>query len=137
MQALPGPAGAGRGSSTPDRGGGRRAFEEVARLSFPGPQGSLARHVKTVEWLKAELVASVAALLRASLEGDGERMAESMATVIIVTAVLARRLGTDFDQLERRVVAQVRANLEEEHQLERWYGDFSALERYLWESRRR
>lgn len=109
----------------------------MARLSSPGPQGSLARHVKTVEWLKAELVASVASLLRASLEGDGEAMAETMATVIVATAVLARRLGTDFEQLERKVVAQVRANIEEEHQLERWYGDFSALERYLWESRRR
>jgi len=116
-------------------GGGTR--QEVAPLSAPGPQGSLARHVKTVEWLKAELVASVAALLRASLEGDGEATAEAMATVIVATAVLARRLGMDFEQLERKVVAQVRANIEAEHQLERWYGDFTALERYLWESRRR
>ncbi|BAS29434.1 MazG-like family protein [Limnochorda pilosa] len=105
-------------------------------MSSPGLQGSLARHVKTVEWLKAELVASVASLLRASLDGDGEALGETLATVVVATSVLARRLGIDYDDLERKVAAQVRANIQEEHQLERWYGDFSALERHLRESRR-
>lgn len=109
--------------------------QEVARVSSPGPQGNLARHVKTVEWLKAELVASVASLFRASLDGDGEALAETMATVIVATAVLARRLGMEYEDLDRKVAAQVRANIQEQHQLERWYGDFSALERYLRESR--
>lgn len=91
----------------------------------------IARNLKSVEWLKTELLTSVAALFRAMRESHDEVTLDQLANAIVSAYILGRRLGIDFSQLEMKLRHKVRANAEEPHDFEEWYGDFSALARHL------
>ena len=91
-----------------------------------GMDSGIARQVKALEWLKAELVASVGDFFR-SLRVGGEQAADALANIIMLVLILSRRLGIDPAQLDRKVDARLRANLEKRHELELWFGDLSAV----------
>ncbi len=102
----------------------------------PRADMDVARSFKAIEWLKTELLSAVAELFRAMRQPREDRVADLLANVIMATFVLGRRLGVDFAHLESRLKENVRANAREPHDFETWYGDFTALDRYL-ESRER
>lgn len=91
----------------------------------------VARNAQTVEWLKAELVSAVAAVLHAFQRGREEQVADALAGVLLLTYLLGRRLGISPGRLEQRFAARVHAHLADGHELERWYGDLSALAAHL------
>jgi hypothetical protein len=91
----------------------------------------ITKKVRLVEWLKAELLNGVAALQRALFRKEEDAMLESLADTIITAYLLARRLGFSFARLEGKIAGKLRVNIEEQHQVEKWYGDLSALLEHL------
>lgn len=99
------------------------------------PEMDIARQTKALEWLKAELVAGVGEFFRSLLPGNGAA-ADALANILMLLLILARRLGIDLSQLDRKVDMRLRANLEQRHELELWFGDLSAILRYRTDAKR-
>lgn len=91
----------------------------------------IARNIRLLEWLQAELVGAVAGVLKAAVKGGQEAVLDALAGVIMTTYLLARRLGLSYTRVDLRLVEKLRASLAEGHEVEQWYGDLSALLRYL------
>lgn len=91
----------------------------------------IAKHIHTVEWLKAEIVGSTAALFRAMLKDGDDQVLDALTSLLIATYVLGRRLGHSPAQLHTNVAMTLRDSLGEGHEVEKWYGDLTALLRYL------
>ncbi|BDG61845.1 MazG-like family protein [Caldinitratiruptor microaerophilus] len=96
----------------------------------------VARGLRTIEWLKAELLAAVGDLFRGMLRGADDLVLDSLAHIVLVAYLLARRLGYSYTRLDLKVADQVRRHLDAGHEVERWYGDLSALSRHFRDSRR-
>lgn len=95
----------------------------------------VARNARTVEWLKAELAGGLAGVFRAMWSGRTDAVTESLAVIVMTAYLLARRLGVSFSQLDNKLMGYLRTNIEDEHEIERWYGDLSALSEH-WQNRR-
>jgi len=91
----------------------------------------IARNLKTVEWLKTEQVSSVANLFKALIRGQEEPILESLANVIVATYLLGKRVGINFSKVDLKVESIIKMNIQEEHEVEKWYGDLSNLLHYL------
>lgn len=87
-----------------------------------------------MEWLKGELLSSVAELYREMSRQEPEVLAESLAHLVVAAFLLGRRLGIGYEELGARIGETIRTNIEGGHELERWYKDFSRLERF-WQAR--
>lgn len=96
-----------------------------------GDNRTIARHLKVLDWLKAELVGGVAALFKAMALGGVEAIADALSTIVLSTYVLGRRLGVSYAQLDIRVAARSRELAEDGHEVERSYGDLSALHQHF------
>lgn len=104
---------------------------------IPGNQeGGIAKNIKVIEWLKADLITSVSALFKSMIRGSEEMLLDALSSLIITCYVLGRRLGLNFSRLDVKVEAKLRQGIEEGHEVERWYGDLSSLLSYLMEKKR-
>ncbi|WP_031514303.1 MazG-like family protein [Desulfofalx alkaliphila] len=99
---------------------------------FPSPnqESGIAKNIRIIEWLKADILSSAAALFKAMVKGSEERILDALASLIISTYVLGRRLGINFSRLDIKVESKLRESIDENHQVERWYGDLSELLQY-------
>lgn len=100
-------------------------------MGEPPERVDVARHAQAVEWLKAELVSAVAAVLHATRRGREDQACDALAGVVLVAYLLGRRLGIPPGRLDQRLVARLHGHRAEGHELERWYGDLSALAHHL------
>ncbi|MGI6036598.1 MAG: MazG-like family protein [Limnochordia bacterium] len=100
-------------------------------MELSKPDVDIARNLRTIEWLKVELLGSLAALFKALLSDSEERILDALANLMVGSYILARRLGISFSRLGTKVQNKVKANIEQDHEIEKWYGDFSALLHYL------
>jgi len=91
----------------------------------------IARNLKTVEWLKSELISSVANLFKALIRGQEEPILESLANIIVATYLLGKRVGINFSKVDLKVESITKMNIQEQHEVEKWYGDLSNLLHYL------
>lgn len=107
------------------------AFADAVDPVGPRPVGDLARAARTVEWLKAELLAGVASVARGQVRGREDEVAEGLGDVLLNTYLLARRMGVGFARLDLRVLHKLQVNIDEGHALEAWYSDLSALRDHL------
>lgn len=97
-------------------------------MQVPGQEVDIARNLKAVEWLKSELVANVAGLYRAMLKGAADDAAtDLLANIVITSYLLGKRIGISFSKLDSRIEQKIKLNIEQEHEFEAWYGDFSAM----------
>ncbi len=95
------------------------------------PELDIARNVRTIEWLKAELVGGVSALFKALIRNSEEAILDALANVVVASYLLGKRLGIPFSRLDLKIESKVAANITKAHEIEQWYGDFSAFRRYL------
>ncbi|MEG6617249.1 MazG-like family protein [Peptococcaceae bacterium 1198_IL3148] len=104
---------------------------------FPSPNqdSRIAQNIKIIDWLKADLLASLSALFKAMVKGSEERILDALASLIITTYVLGRRLGISFSRLDIKINSKLRQSIEDDHQVERWYGDLTDLLQYQAEKR--
>ncbi|MCL6447234.1 MAG: MazG-like family protein [Armatimonadetes bacterium] len=96
----------------------------------------IAKNIRVVEWLKADLLTSVSALFKSMLRGSEEYIQDALASLIITCYVLGRRLGVSFSRLELKMESKLRQSIGEDHELERWYSDLSTLLSHLLEKKR-
>lgn len=96
-----------------------------------GQEIDIARNVRAIEWLEAEMVRETGSLLHALVKNNEENAVESLAAVVIAAYLLSRRLGYGFSRLDASIRARLQMNLEQEHELEQWYGDISEYLQHL------
>lgn len=94
------------------------------------------KNLKVIDWLKAELVSSVAALLRAMVKGSETLILECITGIIITTYVLAARVGIPFSRIDLNVKARLQDSAMKDHEVEKWFGDITNLRYYMEENRR-
>ncbi|MGI6685505.1 MAG: MazG-like family protein [Bacillota bacterium] len=94
------------------------------------------KNLKVIEWLKAELVASVAALFKAMVKGSEELILDCITGIIITTYILGIRVGIPFSRIDLSVKTRLRDNSMKEHEVEKWFGDITNLRYYMEENRR-
>jgi len=101
-----------------------------------GLDGGIAKNIKIIEWLKADLLTSLSALFKSMLRGSEELILDALASLVITCYVLGRRLGINFPRLDFKIEAKLRQGIDENHEVERWYGDISNLLNYLVDKKR-
>lgn len=104
-------------------------------MPLPKSDIGIARNIKTIEWLKAELVTATGHLFKSLVRGAEDAVLDALAYIVITTFILARRLGFSFSVLDAAIARRVRDNIDESHEIEEWFGDFSALLHYFEETR--
>ena len=75
------------------------------------------KNVKIIEWMKKELILSVGDVFDLIFKGVkplDEALQDTLANIIMITYLLAKRLGID-----------------QNHSVESWYGDFSNLKKHM------
>ncbi|MCL5935064.1 MAG: MazG-like family protein [Firmicutes bacterium] len=104
---------------------------------FPGDnEPGIAKNIRIVEWLKADLITSVSALYKGMLRGSEEKLLEALSGIIVTCYVLGRRMGYNFSKIDVAVEAKLRQGIEDEHEVEKWHGDLSMLLAYLVDRKR-
>lgn len=91
----------------------------------------VAKRAKVIEWLKTEVVDHVSRLLKALWEGSTMRITDSLASLIVSSYILGRRLGITYRDLDDHILEKLHKHRQEGHQLEDWYQDISALEEHM------
>jgi hypothetical protein len=91
----------------------------------------IARNLRTIEWLKSELVEGVSFFFKALIRNSEDLITEALAAIILTCYFLSKRLGIGYSRLDKRVEEKLRSNLETNHQLEEWYGDLSSCLKYF------
>ena len=92
------------------------------------------KNMRTVEWLKAQLLNTVANLYSALANGEEntrENLEDSISNVILESLLLGKRLGLSYENIDKALKENIKMNLIEEHKIERWYGDLSSLLEHL------
>jgi len=104
---------------------------------FPGNNESeIAKNIRVVEWLKADLLTSVPALFKSMLRGSEERLLDALSGIIVTCYVLGRRLGFTFSKIDVAVESKLRQGVEDSHEVEKWFGDLTMLLTYLVDRKR-
>ncbi len=100
-------------------------------MARPNQDLDITRNLRTLEWLKAELIEGVSFFFKALIKHNQQAIAKALAAIMLTCYFLARRLGISYTELDLTVEEQLRAHLETEHQLEVWYGDISACLKHV------
>lgn len=91
----------------------------------------VAKRAKVIEWLKTEVIDQMSRLFKGLWEGKTTKIADSLASLIVSSYILGRRLGIQYHSLDEAVLDKLNKAKNEGHQLEDWYGDLSALEHHI------
>ena len=93
----------------------------------------ITKNLRLIESLKGDLLLAVSQLYNemASESCDNLRdvALDTLSDTIIISYLLARRLGLDYTTVERQISAKIRLGLLQEHETEKYFGDLSALSR--------
>ncbi len=92
------------------------------------------RNIKIIEWLKTEILNSIAMLYDLMLKGarsTDEMVQDVLANIIMVTYLLGKRLGLNFSDIDKKIKEKIRMAIAEEHKVEKWYGDLSSLKEHI------
>lgn len=92
------------------------------------------KNMRTVEWLKAQLLNTVANLYSTLAHGEEntrENLEDSISNVVLESLLLGKRLGLSYENIDKALEENIKINLIEEHKIERWYGDLSLLLEHL------
>ena len=95
------------------------------------PDINIVKNVRTIEWLKAELVSGIGALMKAMVKNNEEVIADSLASLIMGCYFLGKRLSIPFHKLDQKIIDRLESSELQEHEIEEWYGDVSNLEQYF------
>lgn len=88
------------------------------------------KNVKTIEWLKSELLSSIAylyELLAKEEDYTKESVTDIISNIILLSFLLSKRLGLNYEDVISSFQDKVKLNIAEEHKIEKWYGDLSEL----------
>ena len=100
-------------------------------MSSNSPDINIVKNVRTIEWLKAELVSGIGALFKAMVKNNEEMIVDSLAGLIMGCYFLGKRLSIPFDKLDQKIINRLESAPLQEHEIEEWYGDVTNLEQYF------
>ena len=104
---------------------------EVNGLSVRKKEMDPNSNLRVIEWLKAELVDTMAQLLKSLLRTGSDATVDALATLIILAYVLGRRLGISFQIIEMRIKHKLNHTINEATETDRKDGDLFLLQNYL------
>jgi len=68
---------------------------------FKNSSNDIAKNIRTIEWLKADILSSLSLLFKTMIKEDREeKVVDALASIIITVYVLGSRLGIRFSQLD-------------------------------------
>lgn len=92
------------------------------------------KEFKTIEWLKSELLTSIANLYELLAKGEEDSkgdLEDLISNIILISYLLSKRLGLEYEDINSTLLDKIRLNLIEGHQIEKWYGDLSQLSEFI------
>ncbi|AZR74270.1 hypothetical protein BBF96_13180 [Anoxybacter fermentans] len=92
---------------------------------------NITKNLKTIEWLKAELIDGVSSLFKAMIPNQEKKIINALVRLIIAAYTLSRRLGISYERLEEELDEQIQKLIDDHHEIEKWFGDLSALQDHL------
>jgi len=96
----------------------------------------IAKNLKMLDWLKAELAESVAALFKALLEKGNEAVLDALAAIIIICYLIGQRAGFSFLLVDNRIKEKLRISINNAIEEDSWKKELSNLAIYLQKSKR-
>lgn len=96
----------------------------------------IAQNLKIVEWLKSELIESVAALFKSLLKTGSDATIEALATIILVTYLLGSRVGISFQSIDNKLRDKLNISIRESTEVDEWNTGLTELLNY-WEKKKR
>ena len=60
-----------------------------------------------------------------------EALQDTLANIIMITYLLAKRLGISFSEIDYKIKEKIRIGIDQNHSVESWYGDFSNLKKHM------
>jgi hypothetical protein len=94
----------------------------------------ITKNIKIIEWMKTEILMSVSDLFNLLFKGVkplDEVLQDTLANIIMITYLLAKRMGISFKEIDYKVKEKIKIGIEEDHSVERWYGDLSNLKKHI------
>ena len=92
------------------------------------------KNVKIIDWMKKELILSVGDVFDLIFKGVkplDEALQDTLANIIMITYLLAKRLGISFSEIDYKIKEKIRIGIDQNHSVESWYGDFSNLKKHM------
>ena len=92
------------------------------------------KNVKIIEWMKKELILSVGDVFDLIFKGVkplDEALQDTLANIIMITYLLAKRLCISFSEIHYKIKEKIRIGIDQNHSVESWYGDFSNLKKHM------
>lgn len=92
------------------------------------------KNVKIIEWMKKELILSVGDVFDLIFKGVkplDEALQDTLANIIMITYLLAKRLGISFSEIDYKIKEKIKIGINQNHSVESWYGDFSNLKKHI------
>ena len=92
------------------------------------------KNVKIIEGMKKELILSVGDVFDLIFKGVkplDEALQDTLANIIMITYLLAKRLGISFSEIDYKIKEKIRIGIDQNHSVESWYGDFSNLKKHM------
>ncbi len=94
----------------------------------------IAKNLKLIEWLKSEILTSVAEIFRmltSSVRVSQDGIADCLASIIVGCYLLGRRLGLHYGAIDQKIASKIRLGILEEHDVEKYYGDLTELNQHI------
>ena len=102
---------------------------------MPDREIDITRNVRTIEWLKCEILTDISNLYRLLSDGAKdelyEDLTETSANIILLTYLLSRRLGLSYSALQNMINSKIKLGLVENHDIEKYYGDLTELSKHF------
>lgn len=92
------------------------------------------KNLRTIEWLKSEILVSIACVYQLLARGEEdmkEDLEDSISNIMLLTFLLSKRLGIDYEDVNSNLKDKIKLNILEDHKIEKWYGDLSELMEFL------
>ena len=90
------------------------------------------KNVKIIEWMKKELILSVGDVFDLIFKGVkplDEALQDTLANIIMITYLLAKRLGISFSEIDYKIKEKIRIGIDQNHSVESWYGDLKKIKK--------
>ena len=76
------------------------------------------KNVKIIEWMKKELILSVGDVFDLIFKGVkplDEALQDTLANIIMITYLLAKRLGISFSEIDYKIKEKIRIGIDQNH----------------------
>lgn len=94
----------------------------------------ITKNIKIIEWMKNEILMSVSDLFNLLFKGVkpiDDILQDTLANIIMITYLLAKRLGISFKDIDYKIKEKIKIGIKEDHSIESWYGDLSNLQNHI------